>query len=190
MEDIIGLGVTAVVLIWVIAIYNAIIGKYNRAKRSWSDVIAYERLKNDILPQLESMLGEYKEFESGLLKDVTALREALSDLDDDSIEAPKLENIERITRKLMQGIQVTVENYPDLKAHNVVRQVMKEISEKNSNVAAAITIFNQSVELFNNKIQFFPNSIVNAILNRKSAITPFSDTEASAGIEYQPDFSK
>jgi len=60
MEIIISVGVIILILlVWVIVIYNSIIGKHNRAKRSWSDVIAYERLKNDVLPQLENMLGEY-----------------------------------------------------------------------------------------------------------------------------------
>jgi len=185
---IISSGIGVILLIWIVRIYNAIIGKYNRSKRAWSDVIAYERLKNDVLPQLEKMLGEYKEFESGLLKRITELRAALSGLDEGNIDASRLAEVESRSRQLMQGIKLTMENYPDLKTQHVVQQVMQEISEKNANVAASITIFNRSVELFNDKIQYFPNSLVNAIFNRKKAITPFDDTEASAGIEYQPDF--
>ncbi|MDQ6958010.1 MAG: LemA family protein [Mariprofundaceae bacterium] len=188
MENMLSVVIGVILLIWIIVIYNAIIGKYNRAKRAWSDVIAYERLKNDVLPQLEKMLGEYKEFESGLLKRITELRGALSSLDEGNIDASRLVEVESRSRQLMQGIKLTMENYPDLKTQHVVQQVMQEISEKNANVAAAITIFNRSVELFNDKIQYFPNSLVNAILNRKKTITPFDDTEASAGIEYQPDF--
>ncbi len=186
--DMISLAVGAILLIWIVLIYNGIIGRYNRAQRAWSNVIAYERLKNDVLPQLATMLDEYKEFESGLLKRITELRAALSGLDEGNIDASRLAEVESRSRQLMQGIKLTMENYPDLKAHHVVQQVMQEISEKNANVAAAITMFSQAVELFNDKIQYFPNSLVNAVLNRKTAITPFSDAEASAGIEYKPDF--
>jgi LemA protein len=188
MENILGIGIAVIILIGIIVIFNLIVGKYNRAKRAWSDVIAYERLKNNVLPRLEEMLGEYKEFESGLLKEVTELRTALSNLDENEMKASMLEDAEKLSKQLMKGIQITVENYPDLKAHNVVQQVMREISENNANVAAAITIFNQAVELFNDTIQYFPNSLVNWALNRKTAIAPFSDTKASAGIEYKANF--
>lgn len=64
--------------------------------------------------------------------------------------------------------------------------MMREIAEQQENVGAAITIFNRNVELFNNSIQMFPGSLVNGLLNKKPAVTPFSDTEASSAFDYKP----
>jgi LemA protein len=65
---------------------------------------------------------------------------------------------------------------------------MREITEQQENIGAAITIFNGAVEVFNNSIQMFPNSFVNGCLNKKSIIIPFSDSQASAAFEYKPNF--
>ena len=65
---------------------------------------------------------------------------------------------------------------------------MREIAEQQENIGAAIRIFNQNVESFNNGIEIFPNSLVNSMLNKKSKLNTFNDTEAEAGFDYKPNF--
>jgi LemA protein len=62
---------------------------------------------------------------------------------------------------------------------------MREIAEQQENIGAAIRIFNQNVKDFNNGIEVFPNSLVNSLLNKKTRVTPFHDSEAEAGFEYK-----
>lgn len=185
-EFIIGLSVAIILAILTIIIYNGIITRMNSVERAWSDVIAQERQKNKIIPHLEKLVSEYKEFEQGLLTKITELRSALSRLSGDNIDSASLSQAESKTQDLLKGINIAVENYPDLKASEGFNNLMREISEQQENIGAAIRIFNKNVEDFNNGIQVFPNSLVNSLFNKKVKIEAFKDSEASAGFEYRP----
>ena len=181
--------ICVILLLWIVITFNTIVSRFNRAQRAWGDVIAYERLKNDTLPQLAKLTEEYKEFESSLLNQVTELRTAIQSLDDNKIDTRQLAKVEQLSKSINEAVRVSVENYPDLKAHTVVKQYMKEIADKNTNVAAAITLFNRAVEEFNNAIQYFPNSLINQFLTKRKALDTFTDSQAESGIEFKPVFS-
>lgn len=85
-------------------------------------------------------------------------------------------------------MNLAFEAYPDLKSAGLLNNLMREVAEQESNIGGAITLFNLSVENFNNTIQLFPGSVVNQLTLKKSLITPFSDSQASAGFEYKPNF--
>ncbi len=65
---------------------------------------------------------------------------------------------------------------------------MREIVEQQQNVAAALTVFNQSTEEFNNTIQMFPSSLINQLISRKREIVPFTDSESTNSFEFRPKF--
>jgi LemA protein len=65
---------------------------------------------------------------------------------------------------------------------------MREMTEQQENIGAAIRIFNQNVEAFNEGIEIFPNSLVNQMLNKQQRIDVFSDKQASEGFDYKPNF--
>ena len=179
--------VAAVLAIVVVALYNSIIGGHNRAQRAWADVLTYERQKSRILDALQQEAGSYKEYEQKVLTDITRLRSAIGELPTQA-DGNALVKAQAATRELLGGLRVAFEAYPDLKASQVVNNLMREITEQQENVGAAVVIFNGEVERFNNTIQMFPGSLVNNLLNKKSPVTPFSDSEASRSFEYKPNF--
>jgi LemA protein len=185
MELYIGLTVL-VMIIWVIAIYNGIIKNFNAVKRAWSNIIAQETQKQKTIPNLEKITKEYKEFEQGLFEKVTALRSGVAALDENSIDIKALEKVELATQNVLRGIHLSMEAYPDLKANQVVQNLMREIVEQQENITAAIRILNQNIEIFNNFIQIFPNFIVNGLLNRKKKFESYTDSKAEAEYEYNP----
>ncbi len=178
--------VTLIVIVLVIKRYNTIVANYNAVERAWANVITQERQKNKVIPHLEELTNQYKNFEHGILKQVTELRAAIEELDESSMNTTSLSRAEAKTRDLVSGLKVTVENYPELKASDIYSNLMKEISEQQENIGASIRVFNQNVEVFNNGIEFFPDSIINSMLNRKKKIDTFKDSEAESGFEYTP----
>ena len=88
----------------------------------------------------------------------------------------------------MKGLQVTVENYPDLKSSELYKSVMAEIVEQQEDIAAGITIYNRNVEDFNNRLTMFPSSLVNSVLNREKELDSFNDPglDSSAEIGFNP----
>lgn len=185
-NTLIAMAVVAILVIFVIATYNGIINRKNAVKRAWSDVMTQERQKNKILPELEKAVGQYSEFEKGLQTTITQLRAELGKLSSDTPDATRLQEVEKLSESVLSGIRVSVEAYPDLKASELFNNLMREITEQQEHIGAAIRIFNYNVEQFNNGIQNFPANIVNGTLNKESQINTFSDTEAQSGFEYRP----
>ncbi|MGM0766673.1 MAG: LemA family protein [Pseudomonadota bacterium] len=185
-NTIIALVAGAFLLIFIITTYNGIINRKNAVKRAWSDVITQERQKNKILPELQKSVDQYTGFESGLQSKITQLRSKLNELQDNAPDAAKLQQVEKLSEKVMHGIQVSMEAYPDLKASELFNNLMREISEQQEHIGAAIRIFNYNVEQFNNGIQNFPANMVNGMLNKEVQLNTFTDTEASEGFEFRP----
>ena len=179
-------GLVAFVLIVVISIYNGIISRKNKCKRSWADVVTYAQQKIKVLPKLEDAVKDHKEFESSVQKEVAELRSGIKKLDTNNMNPTMLEQLEGTFSNMLKGINVSVENYPDLKSSNLYQQLMTEISELQENITAAITIYNNNVEDFNNGIQHFPNSLINSLLNKEAQLDSFNNVEASNEVGFQP----
>ncbi|MGY1891216.1 LemA family protein [Pseudomonas sp. SDT291_1_S447] len=178
--------VIAVVIILVgVGIYNDIIGGHNSVQRAWSDVLVYERQKTKVLDQLQNVLADFMVFEASLLEKITGLRSAVHALPAGA-DGHALTKVETASRELMGGLRIAFEAYPDLKASEAANNMMREIAEQQENVGAAITIYNRNVELFNNTVEMFPGSVVNGLFNKKTRVTPFTDTEASQSFSYTP----
>ena len=172
-------------LVTVIVCYNSITKNKNSVIRSWADVIAYERRKNNVLPKIEIIAKEYQQYERDLQTKITQLRASLYNIKPDELNNKVLKEVEDNTSSLIKGIKVAIENYPDLTSSGLMQSLMHQIAKQQENVAAAIAIFNKNVEEFNNGIQTFPGHIVNNYLNKQRKIEPFSDEKASDAFEYQ-----
>lgn len=177
------------IAICVVCIHNSIIQRFNRVKQAWEDVLVSERQKLKILPQLQELLKGHKSFEQSILNDVTKLRTAIDSLTQSrQFATAELAGVHEASKQLTTGLRATFEAYPDLKSSQLYSQVMSEISEQEDNVGAAIRIYNSNVQAHNTAIQIFPNSLINSIFTRKKAIDGFTDSAASASIEYTPKF--
>lgn len=186
MEGLIVVVIIAAIIVYVgISTFNGIIERKNAVERAWAGVIVQERQKNKILPELESIVKSHKEFESKILEDITRLRSGVEKLNDGEINTNMLGEVEALMTSVTKGIKVTMEAYPDLKTAGLMNNLMREISEQQENIGAALRIFNQNVEAFNSGIQVFPNALVNSWVNKESKIKTFTDSEAESGFEYK-----
>lgn len=178
------IGVIILIAIIAVTIHNGIISRRNTVVRSWSNVITYERQKNVTLPELEKHAAEYKEHESELLAKITALRSAIDQASSGEVRTEDLKAIETHTASMLGSFKVAVEAYPNLEMAAITKSLMKEISELQDNIAAAITIFNRNVEAFNTGIQTFPNSLVNSTITKERSYQSFHNDEAADSIGF------
>lgn len=182
------LAVVLIPLIGGVLLYNSIVRAYNLVKRGWADVLTQERQRGNMIPQLESVLKQHKDYESSLLENVTRLRAGIDALDTNVIDTKKQHEVNLASKELLKGIQVAVEAYPELGATQSFSKVMAEITEQEENVGAALRIFNQNVAMFNSLIQNFPANIVNSFTLKKQAIDVFEDEVAASAFSYKPNF--
>ncbi len=181
--------VTIMFILMIIVMYNMIISRMNRAKRAWSDVITYEKLKNDVVPQLYELSDKFKEFEADFVEKVTSMREAISELNTDSIDIKNLAKAEEFSKSIFSSMKATAESYPELGSTQLMRDLLAQVADKNENVAAAITIYNRGVEQFNNSIEMVPLNVVNGVFARKSKLLCFHHSNTVENYDYKPNFS-
>ena len=174
----------------VIGLRNGIVSSKNRVQRAWADVIAYQRKKLNVIPALEQGLKDYQAYEGGVLERITALRNAVSGLLSTQVDVGQLQEAEQCSRSLVAGLRVAVEAYPTLKTSELYAGWMRELSEAEENIAAAIVIFNGTVHEFNDRVLEFPGNAVNARFNKEQPLQTFTDSKAQAGFDYKPNFNR
>ena len=60
----------------------------------------------------------------------------------------------------LNGLKVSVEAYPDLKANQNFMQLQSELSDIENKLAAARRFFNSSTKELNNAVQTFPGNLL------------------------------
>lgn len=181
-------GVLLIVIIFIMAIHNSIIKKYNTVKQAWADVLAQERQVLKILPKLNELLESHANYEKSTLVEVTQLRSSINKLNDGEINTSALSEVQDLNKKVRSGFNATFEAYPELKQSDLYKNLMAETTEQEENVGASIRIFNSNVNRFNTGIEVFPNSMVNSIFTQKTSVAEFTDSDAADEIEYKPEF--
>ena len=152
--------VAAVVLIalWWIATYNGLVRKKQSCKESWADIDAELKRRHDLIPNLVNTVKGYAAHESGVLTEVTKLRDqAVADQSDNQNTRAKAESM------LGAGIgklMARAEAYPDLKASANFVELQKELAETETRIERARRFYNANTRAFQNGCQVFPSSII------------------------------
>ena len=105
------------------------------------------------------------------------------------VNLEKLNDIQLFFDKISRNISFNAENYPDLKASNIYKNLMNNWKTAQENVTASISVYNQSVQIFNDKLMMFPGTIINKILLKKQLLKTFDDPSIDVDIMYKPNFS-
>lgn len=149
------IGVIVILVIWIIAIYNNLVNLRNRRENAFADIDVQLKQRHDLIPQLVNAVKGYMTHERETLESVTnARRNAINaSTVNDKIAA------EKELGSALQGLNVQVEAYPDLKANENFMQLQTEISDIENKLAAVRRFFNSATRELNTAIEKFPNLI-------------------------------
>lgn len=156
MSFIIIIVVIALVIFWLIGIYNTIVRLRNRRQNAFADIDVQLRQRHDLVPQLVDSVKGYATHERELLTKITEARSA-------AISATSIDDKIRTENQLtqaLQGLRVAVEAYPDLKANQNFLQLQEELSDIENKLAAARRFFNAATTEYNNSIETFPANMI------------------------------
>src|SRR3990167_8185368 len=64
----IAIGVGAVLLIWIVAVFNSLVRKRNRVKNAWSDIDVQLKRRYDLVPNLVETVKGYKGYEASVFE--------------------------------------------------------------------------------------------------------------------------
>jgi LemA protein len=163
METIITLVVLAVVVFWIISIYNKLVAFKNRFKNAFAQIEVQLKRRYDLIPNLVETAKGYLSHERETLEAVISARnQALAGLqaaaqDPGNAEAIKgLASAEGLLGGALGRLNVVMEAYPDLKANENMMQVSEELTTTENRVAFSRQAYNDQVTDYNTYKQTFP----------------------------------
>lgn len=155
------LGGAVVLAVFGVAAYNNLIRRRNRVDQAYSSIEVQLTQRYDLIPKLVETVKQYMGHERGLLEDITRLRgEAMRA----STPAEKIGKDNELTAALGR-LNVTMENYPQLRASENFVHLQRSLNEVEEQLAAARRSYNGAVTDYNNAVQTFPNSLIAQSMN-------------------------
>lgn len=192
------LGLVVVVALWFMGAYNSLVTFRENTKRAFSDIDIQLRQRFDMIPQLVECAKGYMKHEKDSFKEIVEARnEALSALNaikqgGGDISQSQMENLQTKTAaldKAFAGFKVTVENYPELKAVDTVKELQESIQSVENKINFARTHYNQSVNDYTVKSSQFPTCIVAMVMSAKFPAFPYYNDNQKEEIQERPTIS-
>jgi LemA protein len=169
------IGVIALLVIWVIAIYNGMVKMRNNVDKEWHNIDVQLERRYSLIPNLVETVKGYAKHEQETLTKITAYRSQAMDA---KTVAEKAEANNMLTSAL-SGLKVQLEAYPDLKANTNFSQLQEELATTENKISFTRQLYNQVVTTYNNKTEVFPNSIIAGMFRfTRRELFEISTTEA------------
>jgi len=157
------LGILVLFVLMAVSLYNRLVKLRNNREQAFADVDVQLRQRHDLIPQLVEAVKGYMVHEKGVLTEITNARA-------NAIKASTInEKIAAETRlsTALDGLKVSVEAYPDLKASQNFLDLQNEISDIENKIAAARRFFNSATKEMNVATEVFPSNIIATLFNFK-----------------------
>lgn len=152
------IGLAAILLIWLIAVYNSLIVSKNRLSEAWSDIDVQLKRRYDLIPNLvETVKGYASHEQETLTKVIEARNQAITAQNSGDHQAQQI--AEDNLSGLLKNLFALSENYPDLKANQNFLELQRELTDTEDKIQAARRFYNTNVRDFNTKLQVFPTNI-------------------------------
>ncbi|MCZ7660700.1 MAG: LemA family protein [Xanthobacteraceae bacterium] len=149
------LGVIALLVVWVIAIYNGLVAMRQRVNQAFADIDVQLKQRHDLIPNLVETVKGYASHERGTLEAVVQARNAAL-----TAQGPaQVAAAENMLTGALRGLLALAEAYPDLKANTNFQQLQTELADIENKIAAARRFFNSAVQEYNTGIQQFPAAL-------------------------------
>lgn len=153
------LAVLVVILLWGVSVYNFFVSTKARIKASIQEIGNQLKRQSDLIPNLEASTKGYMKHESGIFKDLTEARKAVSAAVA-SGNVQKMSDAGSRVAALVPQLQVLVESNPQLQAAGVVTGLMNELRDTADKVMYARRLLIDLTADYNVKRATFPSSIV------------------------------
>ncbi|HZO45529.1 MAG TPA: LemA family protein [Xanthobacteraceae bacterium] len=150
------LGVIALLVIWVIILYNGLVAMRQRVNQAFADVDVQLKQRHDLVPNLVETVKGYASHERGTLEAVVQARNAAM-----TAQGPaQMAQAENMLSGALRQLFALSEAYPDLKANQNFQQLQTELADLENKIAAARRFFNNAVQEYNTGIQQFPAVLI------------------------------
>jgi LemA protein len=157
------LGIVLLVILIAVSLYNKLVKLRNNREQAFADVDVQLKQRHDMIPQLVDAVKGYMGHERGVLTAITEARSA-------AMKAGTIDEKIAAENKLstaLEGLKVSVEAYPDLKASQNFMDLQNEIADIENKIAAARRFFNSATKELNVATELFPSNLIATLFNFK-----------------------
>lgn len=149
-------GMAVLLVLWYVWTANNLVAKRNRVKQCRSSICVVLKQRNDLLPNLVAAVKSYMGHESEVLVRIAELRSRMSAA---ASEGEQIKAGGELS-SLLARLNVSVEDYPELKADGQFHRLQANIEEMELQLQAVRRTYNAAVTDYNNAIEMFPFSVV------------------------------
>lgn len=157
------LAIIALLVLMAISLYNRLVKLRNNREQAFADVDVQLKQRHDLIPALVEAVKGYMGHERGVLTEITEARSnamKATSINEKIVAETRLSNA-------LEGLKVSVEAYPDLKASQNFLDLQNEISDVENKIAAARRFFNSATKELNVATEMFPSNLIATLFNFK-----------------------
>jgi LemA protein len=157
------LAIIVIFILMAVSLYNRLVRLRNNREQAFADVDVQLKQRHDLIPQLVDSVKGYMGHERGVLTDITEART-------NAMKATTINEKIDAENKLstaLEGLKVSVEAYPDLKASQNFMELQNEIADIDNKIAAARRFFNSATKELNTATELFPSNLIATLFNFK-----------------------
>ncbi|HNW56817.1 MAG TPA: LemA family protein [Bacteroidales bacterium] len=151
------------ILLMGIWLYNRLVKLRNNREQAFADVDVQLKLRHDMIPQLVESVKGYMGHERGVLTEITEARS-------NAIKATSINDkivAENRLSTALEGLKVSAEAYPDLKASQNFMNLQNQVSEIENKLAEARRFFNSATKDLNIATELFPSNLIATLFDFK-----------------------
>lgn len=157
----------AIIVFWIVGIYNGLVGLRNRLKNAFSQIDVQLKRRYELIPNLVETAQGYLKHERETLEAVIKARNiaqaAAQSVATNPADAGTMKSLVTAEAGLagaLSRLMVVAEQYPDLKANQNMMQLTEELTSTENKVAFARQAYNDNVMTYNTAREVFPNVVL------------------------------
>ncbi len=158
--------ILAVIVIYGIICFNSFVKLKNQVKEAFATMDVYLKKRWDLIPNIVETVKGYAKHEKDTLEEVIKLRNLSYD---DLNTKEKVDKNTKLSENIVK-LMAIAEDYPELKASENFKNLSKELTKVEEDIANSRKYYNGSVRIYNNKVGMFPSNIIASLLGYKEEV--------------------
>jgi len=145
--------------------YNTLQSQDEQIKAGWSEVLNQYQRRADLVPNLVNVVKGYAAHEKEILIQVTEARakvgqiQVTPELANDPQALQKFQAAQGQLGSALSRLLVVAENYPQLKADGVFRDLQAQLEGTENRITVARNRYIQAVQAYNTTVRQFPSNL-------------------------------
>lgn len=159
--------VVAVLLLWIVSLYNGLVSLRNRVKNQFAQIDVQYKRRYDLIPNLVEVAKGYMKHERETLDAVISARNAASAAvgkaaanPADAASVQQLATADAAVAGGLGRLFALAEAYPDLKANTNMLALQEELSSTENKLSYARQGYNDAVMAYNTRAESFPANLI------------------------------